>query len=219
MAIREVYKAIVSRNNDPQRLGRIRVTCQALAEYNAELPYWIEPIPHSTSRGGFGWFSVPETGSEVEIEVVTSDTSDETFHESFVTNPDAHYRSAPFDATTVNPVPKEFKDNYPHRHGVKTPGGHTLVFDASAGTVTIAASDGSISITLKGQQNQITIGSPAANEPVPCGNILVQMIRDMVNGALWSPAGPCFIMDPTWTIKYLDNSDTNILSKKVFTEK
>lgn len=131
MAI-EIHKAIVSRVNDPQKQGRIRVKCQSLAAAGVELPIWVKPIFAFSSHGladgeGSGWFAVPEPGSEVEIEVNVGDSGDETAGETFISHPDIHYRAAMY--SSAQPLPAEFQTNYPHRRGLRTPSGHVLVFD------------------------------------------------------------------------------------------
>lgn len=132
MSMREIYTAIVSRTNDPEKRGRIRVKCQSLAGANVELPFWCEPCFPFISAGGFGWFFVPDVGSEVEIEVVTSSRDDEIPGESFISNPDVHYRAGLYSQN--NPVPTELQTNYPRRRGFKTPSGHLLVMDDTNGS-------------------------------------------------------------------------------------
>lgn len=128
----EIHRAIVSRNDDPKKQGRIRVKCQTLAGADVELPQWIKPLPFFTSHGlksgeGAGWFGVPEVKSEVEIEVNVSSPDDETAYETFISAPDMHYRCVLYSA--ASPLPEEFKTNYPNRRGLRTPSGHLLIFD------------------------------------------------------------------------------------------
>lgn len=126
---RQIYIGKVSRTNDPEKLGRIRVKCPALAATSREMPIWIEPMFPFTSKDSTGWFFVPEVGAEVELEVVTSSDTDETPNESFITNPDIRYRAGLYSAENKPAV--EFATNYPKRRGFKTPGGSLLLFDDS----------------------------------------------------------------------------------------
>lgn len=128
----ELHRAIVSRNDDPKQQGRVRVKCQSLAGADVELPEWIKPcfpfVSHAMESGkGAGWFGVPEVKSEVEIEVNVGTSDDETDNETFISVPDMHYRAVLYSA--ANPLPDEFKTNYPARRGLKTPSGHYMIFD------------------------------------------------------------------------------------------
>jgi hypothetical protein len=131
MATYDIHKGIVSRNNDPEKRGRIRVKSQTLAGANVELPFWVEPCFPFTSAKSAGWFAVPDVGSVVELEVVISSPTDETFGESFIAHPDVHYRAGLYSA--ANPPPPELLVNYPRRRGMKTAAGHLLVFDDTKG--------------------------------------------------------------------------------------
>lgn len=233
----EHHRAIVSRNSDPKKLGRIRVICNALASDGVELPFWVEPVFHGTNAGSFGWFDVPEVGSEVDIEVETEAASDERPGETFLTAPAIRYMAAPY--STSNPPPAEFKTNYPKRRGVKTPGGHLFMFDDKAGTVTISAQDGKISLTLDGGPGVALIGTDAASatSPAVLGDVLVNALVSILAGtdaegvlstpagAFISPVGPCFLSPAAAAAivavvaKYLTTPATNILSTKMKLER
>lgn len=133
---RSIHIGIVSRNNDPERLGRIRVKCQTLAGARTELPQWVKPCFPFTSSKSAGWFFVPEVGSEVELEVLEGTDSDETYGESFIASPDIHYRAGLYSA--ANPLPDEFQEHYPKRRGLRTPSGHLLILDDEDGMVKLS---------------------------------------------------------------------------------
>lgn len=134
---RSRHKAIVLRNNDPEKLGNVWVQCQTLAAYTTELPFPIKPAPLYLTDGapngtGFGgMFFVPEVGSEVEIEVFDGTSDDDTFGESALVAPDALYY--PTIPTVGQDIPVEFKTNYPKRGGLKTAAGHVILFDNTDG--------------------------------------------------------------------------------------
>jgi hypothetical protein len=143
MAAKEIHIGIVSRTNDPQQIGRIRVKCRTLARADVELPYWVRPIVPFSGKG-HGWFHVPAPGDVVDLEVCTRDDSDETYGETFMLTPDMRYRAAEYDANLM-PIGEEFKVNYPHRRGLKTKQGHLILFDDKPGkeAVIIKANFGS----------------------------------------------------------------------------
>ncbi|KKM76781.1 hypothetical protein LCGC14_1376690 [marine sediment metagenome] len=63
--ITERYEAVVSSIDDPQNRGRFKVKCVGLlGDADTELPNFVELVPDH------GWFTVPEVGEQVEIEVV-----------------------------------------------------------------------------------------------------------------------------------------------------
>lgn len=135
---RSRHRAIVTQNEDPEKIGRIIVKCQTLISFEEELPFWIEPAPvfvtkesPGNGRGGGGFFFVPEIGSEVELDVLDNTSSDQQAGESFLQTPDIRYIAPPF-STTQN-IPGEFTDGYPKRCGIKTSAGHVILFDNTDG--------------------------------------------------------------------------------------
>jgi hypothetical protein len=126
-AAKEVYKAIVSRVNDPEKRGRIRVQCQSIAAAGVELPFWVEPVFPFVSKNSAGWFAVPEVDSEVEIEICVTSDEDEMPGESFLMHPDVKYRAGAY--TAKNPLPSPALKNYPRRRGFVSSTGQYLMFD------------------------------------------------------------------------------------------
>src|SRR5690606_954594 len=65
--------ARVTNNDDPDRRGRIKITCSALlGDESRELPGWIETaLP-------WGWFVIPDVGQQVTVSY-TLGTSNDTF--------------------------------------------------------------------------------------------------------------------------------------------
>jgi len=157
MSATERHTAIVTNVDDPEKRGRVKVKCQTLVGADKELPTWCEPMSFYTTKLG-GWFSIPEVNSEVEIEVVTSDSTDETPGESFLTHPDIRYAAGLFG--TTNPVPDELKGTDPKKLGLKTPSGHTLIFEAER--VTLANKNGQkVDMTSDGN---VTVSVPTGKK-------------------------------------------------------
>lgn len=131
--VTERYAAIVTSNDDPKKLGRIKVQCSALSGDEDQLPDFINPC------FDWGWFYVPDVGEEVEIEVVAHDAQEEggAYEQAFVEEPDWRWRGKRFTSEQGDqPRPPEAhftKKNYGKRRGFATPAGHFLMFDDTDG--------------------------------------------------------------------------------------
>lgn len=144
----------VTSNKDPSKAGRVKVE---LAELDGqEYPEWMDPI-----WPGGQWICIPEPGDTVEC--VLPEGEDQIEFASEV-----RYRGVLFDAS--NPVPDEFKTNYPYRRGWKTNAGHILIIDDKQGSeeITLKHKDGHlVSLTNAG----IFFGTQGATEKMVLGNL------------------------------------------------
>lgn len=132
---RDKFEAVVSNNQDPEKRGRVRVTCRALVAEGVELPEWIEPsFPYAGD--GAGWFFVPPPGTPVEIEAIVSADGDDSPGQAFIANPDYRWTACLYAGPDA--VPAEFRQAYGARLGIKTPAGMLLLFDESATAVVFA---------------------------------------------------------------------------------
>lgn len=142
----ETYPATVSSNQDPEKRGRLLVTCAGLmGDEEAEVPPWVEPVLQ------WGWFIIPDVGELVEIEVVVSSDEDEQPGQASIDNPDIKWRGHRHygneEGPQPTPIPDDFKTNYGKRRGFATPGGHILMFDDTDG-------DRSISLTWTNENEE-----------------------------------------------------------------
>lgn len=160
----ERYTGIVVANDDPDQRGKIKVACAGiLGDEDTALPDWIPPVLD------WGWFYVPDIGEIVEIEINTSDETDEMPGQSSIDGMDVHWRGKRFftgDTVEANnevrQVNENFLTNYTKRRGFATPNGHVIYFDDKSGsqkieiiwkkgssTQTIAIDDSGIVVTDK----------------------------------------------------------------------
>lgn len=124
----EYYPARVTANDDPDKRGRVRVSCVGLlGDDEADLPMWVEPALD------WGWFYVPDVGEIIEVSAVTGSAQDESIGQMSLDNLDIKWHGARFynsDADTPTPINDAFtSSNYGKRRGFATPFGHYLVFD------------------------------------------------------------------------------------------
>lgn len=169
------YDAIVARNDDPEKLGRVRCRCRDLVPGKDELPFWIEPVigaisvgstiggPPGESEGepAAGWFWVPEVDSHVILEIRLSDESDQGRWESFVDNPQIRFRPAGY-SRRFPPASDFTTGDYPRVRGLRTPSGHTLIFNDQTGVITIRHADGQQYATMSAD-GTTTIEAPRIN--------------------------------------------------------
>ena len=164
IVIEEAHLATVVSIADPESLGRIRVTCQALLDGEDEdLPQWIRPLAL------WGWFVVPDVGETVEIVAVTGATQDESPGMVSISGLNLRWRGlrqwGNTETEQKRPIPDDFKTNYGKRRGFATPAGHIIWFDDTEGAEAIQMKwankngdqatfdmgpDGSIVLTNKG---------------------------------------------------------------------
>ncbi len=118
----ESQVAVVKENNDPDKLGRIRV--QFKWQTGNEMSPWIRQITNHAS-GDRGIYFVPEIGDEVYMD----------FEQG---NPDRPYMvGAKYHANT----PPEFFDPDNNLKSIKTRSGHTILLNDEAGAETITIKD------------------------------------------------------------------------------
>lgn len=139
------YIGNVVDNNDPKKLGRLKVQISAYADLKPEALPWASPLlaSHGNSQE-YGGINIPEIGSQVRI----------TFPSKDLTAP--YYSGAELNETTRTTF---FDDDYPHTYGYKDSVGNfvrvnkekgTAHFQHSSTTNMQVAPDGSIKVGLAG---------------------------------------------------------------------
>ena len=101
---------------------------------------------------------------------------------------------------------------------------HSLFLDKTGNMVVVTKGDinwsveGNIVLTLPSDKT-LKAGGPNADEPWVLGNVLKAALAELVQpNFIMSPSGPC-VVNPAWKPKWLDNPETNILSKNKFTQR
>ena len=139
------YIGNVVDNNDPKKLGRIKVQISVYADLKPEAIPWASPLlaSHGNSQE-YGGINIPEIGSQVRI----------TFPSKDYTAP--YYSGAELNSTTRTTF---FDDDYPHTYGYKDSVGNfmkinkergTVQFQHSSSTNVQVAPDGSVKVGLAG---------------------------------------------------------------------
>lgn len=139
------YLGTVEDNNDPEKLGRIKVRIALYTDLATEDLPWASPLLGSCGNSPFnGGLNIPETGSQVRVSFPSKD----------LTAP--YYSGA--ELTEQNRVTL-FDENYPNAYGYKDSNGNFVKVDKTAGTTqwqhesttnVQASSDGTITVAIRG---------------------------------------------------------------------
>jgi phage baseplate assembly protein gpV len=167
------YRGIVTDNNDPDNLGRVKAKVQRLL--NDEETGWALPafIYGGTSEQGL--FAVPDINAGVWIEFEGGDLSYPIWTGTWYTS---------------GSIPESAK---PGQKVFKTQSGHKMIFDDDAGTLEITDSNGN-SIKMDSSQITVSAGSATtividapeidlvdgANHPLVFGDDLLQYLNQIV---------------------------------------
>lgn len=133
----ERHIATVTGVDDPEKRGRIRVTCPGImGDDETELPMFVEPVID------WGLFVVPNIGEIVEIECTGGSSTDESYGQTSISQLNPRWRGSRFydvksDSPAAIPHPDFTDINYGQRRGFHTKR-HTLVFDDTEGQESIS---------------------------------------------------------------------------------
>ena len=139
------YVGNVVDNNDPKKLGRIKVQISVYSDLKIDAIPWASPLlgSHGNSQD-YGGINVPEIGSQVRV----------TFPSKDFTAP--YYSGAELNETTRTTF---FDDDYPNTYGYKDSVGNFIRINKERGTSQVqhssttnmqVAPDGSIKVGLAG---------------------------------------------------------------------
>jgi hypothetical protein len=175
---------VVTTNSDPAKAGRIKVALPQLD--GAEYPEWIEPVFVP------GWFSPPEPGDAVELELPEGEDLIEFAHE-------VRYRGQLFDDKHLPPDELKQKQARVHLRGYFTKAGHRLIFDDKDKVVSLYT-PAKMQLLLDEKADKVSLrykdtdvitinasgiffGTEGASEPMVLGNLWKTMM-DTILGAL-----------------------------------
>ena len=137
------YLGLVEDNNDPEKIGRLKVRIAPYSELSTEEIPWAYPkLGTHGNSAEYGGLNVPELGSQVRVDFPSKD----------LTAP--YYSGAELNAVNRTTF---FDEDYPHTYGYKDSTGNFMRINKERGTVHIqhntstnaqVAPDGSIKVTL-----------------------------------------------------------------------
>ena len=123
------HYGIVKDNNDPSKLGRVKVWIEGMLELETTVLPWVSPLMSSFLGGSnnSGFFSVPE----IDSQVVVTFPFDDIYFGFYI-----GYWLTPDTKVTT------FDTNYPNVYGFKDSTGNIFKIDKTAGTVDFTHSSG-----------------------------------------------------------------------------
>ena len=181
--IREVFTARVASIDDPEKRGRIRVTCVGImGDSETTMAQWIEPL-HD-----WGWFYIPDVGDLVEIEIHSTSSEDESRGQFSLDNMDPRWLSKQFygDEKGAKPRPifGEFTStNYGKRRGFATPSGHFMMFDDTPGKeqVTLASQYSTCILTMDSKGSVTIVNKAGASIVMDAESGKITATSDEIN--------------------------------------
>ena len=168
--------AKVVNNQDPDKLGRIRVSSEMLG--TDEYPAWLRP-QFPLAGDGWGIFYVPNVNDIVEIEVTDSP------------QPSGVYYAVSYSLS--RPVPPDLTRFYPERRGFISPEGHMVYFDKSS--IVLADKDGN-KITFQHKNivfsivEKLILEGTAGAEPAVIGQTFLAFFNAHTHTHPQGPTGP-----------------------------
>jgi len=141
-----IYRAEVLDNNDPSKLGRIKVNVFGSFDgiEASSLPWAVPAMPIFTGSGdGFGFFSIPEVSSHVWC-----------FFEAGDINQPVYFAEAP---SGVYGLPEERDTDYPCTKVIKTKNGITITIDDKFGNEEIKITHPAGSVLTIDKSGKISI--------------------------------------------------------------
>ena len=177
------YLARVTNTEDPDKLGRIKVSCPDFVGGDAELPQWIESVLD------WGWFYIPDVDEMVEIEVLVRTPHDTTHLQASIANPQIQWRGKRHyggeETESPRPFPADFTGGY-KRRGFATPIGHILILDDDPVTPTVRVTwsgkaDGSKKSTILMTKDGIEL-TTEGDVVVSCANANIKATETVTLG-------------------------------------
>lgn len=209
------YRGIVTDNNDPDDLGRVKAKVPRLL--NDEETGWALPAFCYGGLSEQGFFAVPDINAGVWIEFEGGDLSYPVWTGTWYSS---------------NSIPESAK---PAQKVLKTQSGHKMIFDDDGGSIEITDSNGN-TVTMDSNQIKIAAGSAGtividapqinlvdgASHPLVFGDDLLQYLNQIVQmfnnhmhpGEVAATGGP---VTPQLPVPTMSTPSSSLLSTKVNT--
>ena len=140
------YKGIVIDNDDPEKLGRLRVKIPSVLSENVVSGWAMPCVPYGGANDQ-GFFFIPEKDAGVWIEFEEGDLEFPIWVGTFWTKPGG-----------ASEVPQEAQVSPPTNRVIKTTSGHMIEFDDKSGSERIKITDkAGNNILLDSSNNKLTI--------------------------------------------------------------
>jgi uncharacterized protein involved in type VI secretion and phage assembly len=146
------YRGTVVDRDDPERLGRLRVRVHG--QFGDAVTGWAFPVvPYAGA--GYGFWFLPQKDDLVWVEFAEGDFEQPLWTGSGWAKPGGK-----------SELPPEALDGYPDRHVLRTPAGHTVILDDTAGSerIVVRARPGC----------DVTIDPGAGTITITAGTVLIQ---------------------------------------------
>lgn len=165
-----VYRGIVLHNEDPNKLGGIKVMVPGVIE--EDTGYWASPIGNFAGKG-YGLHIIPAIGSVVYVMFEMGDPSKPLWFHGYFGEGD---------------IPEGYDD--PDHFWLVTPGGASVEINDVTGEVLVTDHHGNsielnstgISIDVKSSKKKIFLGDVnKADEPAVLGDTLEKLLKELID--------------------------------------
>jgi uncharacterized protein involved in type VI secretion and phage assembly len=204
------YEGVVTANQDPLGIGRIRAKVPAVLGEEVESGWALPCVPFGGGKER-GMLFLPEVGDTVWIEFAAGDISRPIWSGTFWGAPQSTGGADDLGTEAGAETPSnEDKPAGPTLRMVKTKAGHTLVFDDDGEELLLANGNGKTSIRLA-KDGSVTITAESiklcanASEKLVLGDTFTQLFNQHTHPTGVGPSGP---PTPTMTSSHLSSKVT-----------
>lgn len=186
------YRGFVQDNNDPEQLGRLKVTVPSLLA--DAVSGWAWPaVPYAGA--GIGFFFIPQVGDLVWVEFIEGDLDHPIWTGCSWGKPGGQ-----------SELPEEALQSYPQQQVIKTPSGNVIVINDASGSesITVRTKEGTeIVIDRSGQkitiqaESVIAQGSSEMPEELATKTFVQTIFDTHTHPSGVGPTGPPLVLSTT----------------------